>query len=93
MKWSTAWSPSGVQQSLRRHERTEPPIANQCSKGDTLNFCTGAQKKFNSRLVAPTISLASFLCGSFWGFTWFNRKVEFSLFIAYIVTTYFSVIT
>jgi hypothetical protein len=42
-----------VLQSLRRHERTEPPIANQCSKGDTLNFCAEAQKKFNSRLVAP----------------------------------------
>jgi WD40 repeat protein len=33
-------------------------------------------------LVVPTIFLASLSCGYFWGFTWFNRKVEFSLFIA-----------
>src|SRR5262249_61175379 len=31
-----------------------------------------------SNPVAPTIFLASLFCGSFWGFTWFNRKVEFS---------------
>ena len=36
----------------------------------------------SSNPVAPTIFLASLFCGSFWGFTWFNRKVEFSLFIA-----------
>jgi hypothetical protein len=28
------------------------------------------------------VLLASLFCGYFWGFTWFNRKVEFSLFIA-----------
>jgi hypothetical protein len=33
-------------EATREHERTEPPVANQCSKGDTLNFCTGTQKKF-----------------------------------------------
>ncbi len=29
----------------------------------------------------------------FWGLTWFNRKVQFSLFIAQLVTTSFSVVT
>ena len=39
----------------------KPPIANQCSKSETVNFCTGAQKKFNSRLVAPSLE---YLLGS-----------------------------
>ena len=46
-----------------------------------------------SNPVAPTILLASLFCGSFWGFTWFNRKVQFSLFIARLVTTSFAVVT
>jgi hypothetical protein len=31
--------------------------------------------------------------GTFWGFTWFNRKVEFSLYIAQHVTTSFAAVT
>src|SRR5262249_2694741 len=46
-----------------------------------------------SNPVAPTIFLTSLFCGSFLGFTWFNRKVEFSLFIAQLVTTSFAVVT
>src|SRR6516225_9563554 len=37
--------------------------------------------------------LASLFCGPFWGLTWFNRKVQFSLFIAQLVTTSFAVVT
>ena len=43
--------------------------------------------------VAPTILLASLFCGSFWGLTWFNRKVQFSLLIVQLVTTFFAVVT
>src|SRR5262249_38734144 len=46
-----------------------------------------------SNPVAPTIFLASLFCGSFLGFTWFNRKVQFSLLIARLVTTSFAVVT
>ena len=46
-----------------------------------------------SNPAAPTILLASLFCGSFWGLTWFNRKVQFSLYIAQLVTTSFAVVT
>jgi hypothetical protein len=41
--------------AARERKLLKPPIANQCSKSETVNFCTGAQKKFNSRLVAPSL--------------------------------------
>jgi hypothetical protein len=50
-------------------------------------------KKFDSRLVTPIIFLTSLFRGSFWGLTWFNRKVQFSLFIAQLVTSSFTVVT
>ena len=46
-----------------------------------------------SNPVASTILHASLFCGSFWGLTWFNRKVQFSLSIAQLVTTSFAVVT
>ena len=43
-----------------------------------------------SNPVALTILLTSLFCGSLWGLTWFNPKVEFSLFRALLVTTSFA---
>ena len=43
-----------------------------------------------SNPVALTILLTSLFCGSFWGLSWFNPKVEFSLFRALLVTTSFA---
>jgi hypothetical protein len=34
------------------------------------------QEAAGSNPVASTIFLASLICGSFWGFAWFNRKVK-----------------
>src|SRR5436309_886743 len=53
----------------------------------------GVQEVVGSNPAGPTILLASLFCGSFWVLTSFNRRVEFSLFIARLVTTSFAVVT
>jgi hypothetical protein len=39
------WDQQGMNVRSER-KLLKPPVVNQCSKGDTLSFCTGSQKKF-----------------------------------------------
>src|SRR5262249_50244707 len=58
------------------------PLRRSAKAQSALPTPDAGDEKFSRCPVDPTIFLASLFCGPFWGFTWFNRKVQFSQFIA-----------